>query len=60
MSKVNEVNASNCVNATDVGFSQVFTTRSLTSGAGKRVGDGAVWVAVGLTMAALMLSLLLD
>lgn len=59
MSKVNEVNASNCVNATDIGFSQVFTTRSLTSGAERSANDGVVWRGLGTTMAAVTVALLL-
>lgn len=33
MSLVNEVNASNCVNSSGIGFDLVFSTKSLTSGA---------------------------
>lgn len=53
MSKVNEVNASNCVNATELSFSQVFTTRSLTSGAG-RAKEAMGWASMVLALAAIV------
>jgi len=59
MSKVNEVNASNCVNATEIRFSQVFTTTSLTSGAEKSANGDVVWRGLGMTMAAVTMALLL-